>query len=122
MGKSLQKELASMIKKHKSLTIDQRNKKHELSVLTQEHENKKEAVSLKNKEINRLKDKHSQKRISKQTAIATIDKEIEQIAESMDSLAKENKANINELNSKYKQLLQAVSVYHNNMSTAMDTW
>ena len=120
--KALQKELNSIIKTHKSLNTGLATKKKEYSVLSAEHKAKKEAVAAKNKEINRLKDKHSQKRIAKQTQIANIDKQIEATKDSMSNLFKENKQNINELNIKYKQLLHAVSTYHNNMSQAMQHW
>merc|ERR1712228_238336 len=95
-----QKELHGVIKANKSLTVQVKAKKNELSILSQEHEAKKEAVSMKNKQINQLKDKHSQKRIAKQTQIANLNKEIEATKDSMNCLFKDNKNKINELNIK----------------------
>ena len=86
------------------------------------HETQKQQIQIKNKQVSDLKKEHSHKRISKQTQISNLDKQIEMKKEAINNLLRENKYYINQLNVKYKQLLENVNNYHLVMNQAMQTW
>jgi len=119
---SNEKELKSIIKTHQSLNKNLNKKKNEFSALQQEHRDKKQQIQIKNEQIDNLKVEHSKNRIKKQTEISNLDKQTELKKESLSNLLQENKNSINQLHLKYKQLVQTVKIYHQNMEKGMEKW
>lgn len=119
---SLEKELKSIIKQHKTGNIKLNNKKHQYSVFKQESNTKKNQIEIKNKQIELLKKENSKQSLEKQRKIANLEKQIESKKESINHLLKKHKNNINQINIKYKQLLQVLTVYHKKMNQGLDQW
>jgi len=117
-----EKELKSSKKQHKQTEETLRKLKHEYETLMEEKQAKTKSADDKKKQVASLQQEQSRKSTSIRTQISKMDKRIEAEKERMEQMQKEQHKAIQQILSKYRQLVENVEMYHLNMRQGMDSW